>query len=326
MRGRWAERAEEQGETLSFDKRSLRLGSISDRKAELHIGLRSLFASQDATLTIKIAAKILGCTEQVVKHDSRMLGLSWASRSSNIIQKKKSELAKQLGVREDQIHDTERTCRFKLYKPKQVHPLEELATKLNCTRGQIEYQIKKGVRTEEITIKKKREDWGSYASRVTRIGLTKMQGARARRMGIQPEIYLSKLFDLRMARPKAVRKIYRSKRGETPKRKRMNAIRKLTVHFMKKKSNRFNLKYGTTSNAFRAHIERQFTNKMTWANHGKTWHLDHIYPLSKFDLTDRNQLLIACNWQNFQPLLVRDNLNKSDKIKHPQLSLLLQSR
>lgn len=326
MRGRWVGRAEEQGETISFDKRSLRLGSVSERKAELHIGLRSLFASQDATLTIKIAAKILGCTEQVVKHDSRMLGLSWASRSSNIIQKKKSELAKQLGVREDQIHDTERTCRFKLYKPKQVHPLDELATRLDCTKSQIRYQIKKGICVEEITIKKKRKDWGSYASRVARIGLTRNQGARARRMGIEPEIYLVEMLDLRMARPKAVRKIYRSRRRETPRSKRMRSTRKSTVCFMKKKSNRFNLKYGTTSNAFRAHIERQFTNKMTWANHGKIWHLDHIYPLSKFDLTDRNQLLIACNWQNFQPLLVRDNLNKSDNIQRPQLSLLLQSR
>lgn len=319
-------RAEEQGERLSFDKRTLRLGSVSDRKAELRTGLRSLFLSQDATLTIKIAAKILGCTEMVVKHDSRMLGFSWASRSSSIIQKKKAELAMRHGVREDQIHDTERTCRFKLYKPKQINRLDELATKLNCTRGQIRYQISKGIRTEEITIKKKREDWGSYASRVARIGLTKTQGQRARRMDIQPEIYLSKLFDLRMAKPKAVRKTCRSTRRETSRSKRMKSIRKATVSFMKKKSNRFSLKHGTTSNAFRAHIERQFTNKMTWANHGKIWQLDHIYPLSKFDLTDRNQLLIACNWQNFQPLLVRDNQNKSDKIKNPQLSLLLQSR
>jgi hypothetical protein len=29
------------------------------------------------------------------------------------------------------------------------------------------------------------------------------------------------------------------------------------------------------------HIERQFSNGMTWENMGK-WHLDHVLPLSSF--------------------------------------------
>lgn len=44
------------------------------------------------------------------------------------------------------------------------------------------------------------------------------------------------------------------------------------------------------------------------------FHLDHIKPLSSFDLTDRNQLLIACNWANIQVLTVKENLSKGAKL------------
>lgn len=54
---------------------------------------------------------------------------------------------------------------------------------------------------------------------------------------------------------------------------------------------------------------------MSWENYGKNgWHLDHIIPLSAFDLTDPEQLKIACHYTNIQPLWARDNLVKSNKI------------
>jgi hypothetical protein len=61
------------------------------------------------------------------------------------------------------------------------------------------------------------------------------------------------------------------------------------------------------------HLERQFKPGMTWNNYGKKWHIDHIRPLSSFDLTDREQLLEACNYKNLQPLWAKDNLVKQDK-------------
>jgi hypothetical protein len=47
------------------------------------------------------------------------------------------------------------------------------------------------------------------------------------------------------------------------------------------------------------------------------WHVDHIVPLRHFDLTDREQLLIACHWSNLQPLWEDDN-----KIKNGSLDWL----
>lgn len=57
------------------------------------------------------------------------------------------------------------------------------------------------------------------------------------------------------------------------------------------------------------HIERQFTEGMTWSNWGK-WHLDHIKPLASFDLEDVDQLTQACHYSNLQPLWAKENLSK----------------
>jgi len=63
------------------------------------------------------------------------------------------------------------------------------------------------------------------------------------------------------------------------------------------------------------HIEAQFKSGMTWENWSRTgWHLDHIKPLSSFDLSDRAQFLEACHYTNYQPLWAKDNLIKGKKV------------
>jgi len=53
--------------------------------------------------------------------------------------------------------------------------------------------------------------------------------------------------------------------------------------------------------------------EMTWDNWSKDgWHLDHIVPLSSFDLSDREQFLKACHYTNLAPLWSEDNLTKSN--------------
>lgn len=71
---------------------------------------------------------------------------------------------------------------------------------------------------------------------------------------------------------------------------------------------------GCTIDELKIHIESQFKPGMTWKNYNhKTWHIDHIKPLSKFDLTNREQFLEACNYKNLQPLWAKENFIKHNK-------------
>jgi hypothetical protein len=69
---------------------------------------------------------------------------------------------------------------------------------------------------------------------------------------------------------------------------------------------------GCTIAELKQHLESKFQPGMTWDNYGK-WHIDHICPLASFNLKDREQLLIVCNYTNLQPLWAKDNIQKRDK-------------
>src|SRR5208283_3754628 len=77
---------------------------------------------------------------------------------------------------------------------------------------------------------------------------------------------------------------------------------------------------GCSIEFLKRHLEQQFVDGMTWGNYGKVWHIDHIEPLCSFDLTIREQLLIACHYTNLQPLFEKDNLKKSSEDKKNSLN------
>ena len=58
------------------------------------------------------------------------------------------------------------------------------------------------------------------------------------------------------------------------------------------------------------HLEAQFSPGMTWDNYGKHWSVDHIDPLTAFDLADADECQRACHYTNLQPLTVSDNARK----------------
>lgn len=71
---------------------------------------------------------------------------------------------------------------------------------------------------------------------------------------------------------------------------------------------------GCSIKALKSHLESLFTEGMTWENYGKDgWEIDHIKPISKFNLTKENEQRICFHYTNLQPLWREDNLIKSNK-------------
>lgn len=54
-------------------------------------------------------------------------------------------------------------------------------------------------------------------------------------------------------------------------------------------------------------------SKMTSEMNIDNIHLDHIKPVSTFNLDNESDLMECCHYTNFQPLLIKDNLKKSNK-------------
>jgi hypothetical protein len=77
---------------------------------------------------------------------------------------------------------------------------------------------------------------------------------------------------------------------------------------------------GCSLTDFKKHIESKFLSGMTWQNHGhSTWHVDHIKPLSAFNLTDVEERRAATHYLNLQPMWAADNMSKGAKWKERAL-------
>jgi len=71
---------------------------------------------------------------------------------------------------------------------------------------------------------------------------------------------------------------------------------------------------GCSLKKLKDHIEKQFKPGMTWKNYGlETWHIDHIIPVSKFNLLNPKEQRICFNYKNLQPLWAKENFLKSNK-------------
>lgn len=70
---------------------------------------------------------------------------------------------------------------------------------------------------------------------------------------------------------------------------------------------------GCSIASFKLYLESKFEPGMSWGNYGK-WHIDHIMPISIFDLTKVKHRMACFHFSNMQPLWARENISKGNKI------------
>ena len=72
---------------------------------------------------------------------------------------------------------------------------------------------------------------------------------------------------------------------------------------------------GCSIEELRIYLETKFQPGMSWENYGyHGWHIDHIRPVSSFDLLDEEQQRVCFHYTNLQPLWAEENMQKGDRL------------
>jgi hypothetical protein len=121
------------------------------------------------------------------------------------------------------------------------------------------------------------------------------------------------------------RKDNKERRNQTEKERRKNDVLHKLVHYLRVRTNFYIKKMSVTKNnsslkiiglspiQLKEHLEKQFTQDMSWDNYGLYgWHIDHIIPLSSAKTEE--EIYKLCHYSNLQPLWAQDNWEKSNKI------------
>jgi hypothetical protein len=116
----------------------------------------------------------------------------------------------------------------------------------------------------------------------------------------------------------------KEKRNQTERERRKNDTLHKLVHYLRVRTNFYIRKMnivknnssikiiGCSPNFLKEHLEKKFTEGMSWDKMGKEIHIDHIIPLSSSKSED--EIYKLCHYTNLQPLWAEDNLKKSNKI------------
>jgi hypothetical protein len=111
----------------------------------------------------------------------------------------------------------------------------------------------------------------------------------------------------------------RKRRAEDPKYRLGVRTRTAVWQMLKErninKSNKTFVLLGYTIEELMVHLEKQFTEGMTWDNYGE-WHVDHKIPMASFNFetTEDREFKLCWCLDNLQPLWGPDNLSKGTKL------------
>ena len=61
-------------------------------------------------------------------------------------------------------------------------------------------------------------------------------------------------------------------------------------------------------------IEFQFQDNINWDNRSTFWEIDHVIPVSYFNLENEDDIKVCCHWSNLRPLEILKNRKKSNTL------------
>jgi hypothetical protein len=70
---------------------------------------------------------------------------------------------------------------------------------------------------------------------------------------------------------------------------------------------------GIDASGYKEYLECLFDDNMSWENHGSYWHIDHIIPVSYFNLMNKEEKNMAFDFRNTRPLEAKQNISKGNK-------------
>lgn len=111
------------------------------------------------------------------------------------------------------------------------------------------------------------------------------------------------------------RRAYRKeKKLIDPQFKMYDILRKRIAYSVDNKSNSSKKLLGCDMRFYTMWLEYTMTSNMNWSNHGSVWHVDHVNPISNFDMLKEEDQLKAFNWTNTQALDKIENITKNNKV------------
>ena len=74
---------------------------------------------------------------------------------------------------------------------------------------------------------------------------------------------------------------------------------------------------GYTTGELKSHLSKLFTKGMSFDNYGD-WHVDHITPVSWFDLTNKDEFNKCWSLSNLKPMWAQENISKGNRYSEAQ--------
>ena len=131
--------------------------------------------------------------------------------------------------------------------------------------------------------------------------------------------YMSKP-EVREKRNEYIRKYKVTKRTDDKSYVLYENLRKRIWKCLKNKSNSSKELLGCDIDIYFKWIEFTMSEDMNWENYGKFWNIDHLIPLSTFDLTAEDEAKRAFNWKNTWAMKSSENFIKKNNIVEDQLA------